>query len=47
VNPPAGCHFHTRGPYVMEACKRIDPVLADQGNGHRVACLLYVGSGEK
>ena len=29
----------------MEVCKQIDPIFADQGNGHFVACHLYPGSG--
>jgi oligopeptide transport system ATP-binding protein len=45
INPPSGCHFHTRCPYVMDVCKRVDPIFADQGNGHYVACHLYPGSG--
>jgi oligopeptide transport system ATP-binding protein len=45
INPPTGCHFHTRCPYVMDVCKKIDPVLADQGGEHFVACHLYPGSG--
>jgi oligopeptide transport system ATP-binding protein len=45
INPPSGCHFHTRCPYVMEVCKQVDPIFADQGNGHYVACHLYPGSG--
>lgn len=45
INPPSGCHFHTRCPYVMDVCKRIDPILADQGDAHFVACHLYAGSG--
>lgn len=45
INPPSGCRFHTRCPYVMEVCKQIDPIVADQGNGHYVACHLYPGSG--
>ncbi len=45
INPPSGCHFHTRCPYVMDVCKRIDPIFADQGRGHYVACHLYPGSG--
>lgn len=45
INPPSGCHFHTRCPYVMDVCKRIDPIFADQGNDHFVACHLYPGSG--
>jgi oligopeptide transport system ATP-binding protein len=45
INPPSGCHFHTRCPYAMEVCRQVDPILADQGNGHRVACHLFPNSG--
>ncbi len=45
INPPLGCHFHTRCPYAMEVCRQIDPIFAHQGNGHFVACHLYPGSG--
>jgi oligopeptide transport system ATP-binding protein len=45
INPPSGCHFHTRCPYVMDVCKQVDPIFADQGGGHFVACHLYPGSG--
>ncbi|MEZ4500703.1 MAG: dipeptide ABC transporter ATP-binding protein [Thermomicrobiales bacterium] len=45
INPPSGCHFHTRCAYVMDVCKVIDPILADQGENHFVACHLYPGSG--
>ena len=45
INPPSGCHFHTRCPYVMPVCKEIEPIFADQGDGHFVACHLYPGSG--
>ncbi|CAN5779172.1 dipeptide ABC transporter ATP-binding protein [soil metagenome] len=46
INPPSGCHFHTRCSYVMDVCKQIDPILADQGENHFVACHLYEGSGK-
>ncbi len=46
INPPSGCHFHTRCAYVMDVCRSIDPILADQGNEHFVACHLYEGSGK-
>jgi oligopeptide transport system ATP-binding protein len=45
INPPSGCHFHTRCPYAMEVCRQVDPILADQGDGHFVACHLYPNSG--
>lgn len=44
INPPSGCHFHTRCPYVMDVCKQQDPAFVDQGGGHFVACHLYPGS---
>jgi oligopeptide transport system ATP-binding protein len=44
INPPPGCNFHTRCPYVMPVCKEKIPIFADQGGGHYVACHLYPGS---
>jgi oligopeptide transport system ATP-binding protein len=39
VNPPSGCRFRTRCPYVTEACGREDPVWREVGNEHWVlAC---------
>ncbi len=40
MNPPPGCHFHTRCPYVVERCKRDDPPLQEIAPGHVVACHL-------
>jgi hypothetical protein len=38
LNPPAGCRFHTRCPYVVARCRtEIPPLLAD-GAGHATAC---------
>ncbi|HEX3724296.1 MAG TPA: dipeptide ABC transporter ATP-binding protein [Nitrolancea sp.] len=45
INPPSGCHFHTRCPYAMDVCKKIEPRFVDQGGGHYVACHLYPNSG--
>jgi oligopeptide transport system ATP-binding protein len=39
VNPPAGCHFHPRCPYAVEACRRVDPPLAEVRPGHYAACI--------
>ncbi|WP_338737207.1 oligopeptide/dipeptide ABC transporter ATP-binding protein [Candidatus Dehalogenimonas loeffleri] len=41
ANPPSGCVFHPRCPKAFEPCPNIVPVLADCGDGHEVACLLY------
>jgi len=40
-NPPAGCHFHPRCPYVMPMCKEKYPALEMKESGHEVACFLY------
>ncbi|MGB5620121.1 MAG: dipeptide ABC transporter ATP-binding protein [Desulfobacterales bacterium] len=41
INPPAGCHFHPRCPYRMDACDKDEPPLKDIGTHHLVACYLY------
>lgn len=40
ANPPKGCKFHTRCPYVMEVCKKDIPEYKNVGNEHFVACHL-------
>ena len=40
MNPPQGCHFHTRCPYAVARCKTEDPPLQEVGSGHFVACHL-------
>ena len=40
INPPPGCHFHTRCPYAEERCKRDAPALREIRPGHVVACHL-------
>jgi peptide/nickel transport system ATP-binding protein len=40
INPPAGCHFHPRCPYVMEKCKKGRPPMKEVKPGHQSACLL-------
>ena len=40
-NPPSGCHFHPRCPYVMPICKELYPPLEIKEPGHLVACHLY------
>jgi peptide/nickel transport system ATP-binding protein/oligopeptide transport system ATP-binding protein len=37
LNPPTGCRFHTRCPYVQERCRKEEPVLTGEGN-HLAAC---------
>jgi peptide/nickel transport system ATP-binding protein len=42
INPPSGCHFHPRCPYVRDAHRREDPGLEPVPGDleHAVACLL-------
>ncbi|MEP6685300.1 MAG: oligopeptide/dipeptide ABC transporter ATP-binding protein [Verrucomicrobiota bacterium] len=39
MNPPIGCPFHPRCPYMMEACKAEVPPLVDWGGNHFAACI--------
>ncbi len=39
INPPRGCRFHTRCPYVIEACKQIVPPLVEVKPAHFAACI--------
>jgi len=38
INPPLGCRFNTRCPYVLPRCVEEEPKLIDGGGGHMVAC---------
>ncbi|MGQ9774077.1 ABC transporter ATP-binding protein, partial [Chloroflexus sp.] len=38
LNPPPGCHFHTRCPIAIQKCKEEEPPFVDYGNGHLAAC---------
>ena len=42
LNPPKGCRFHPRCPYVMDVCKSVQPALLPVSNepGHLQACHL-------
>src|SRR5919109_644959 len=42
LNPPRGCRFHPRCPYVMSICKEQEPELRPVSNdpGHLQACHL-------
>jgi oligopeptide/dipeptide ABC transporter ATP-binding protein len=41
INPPSGCRFHPRCPFVMPQCSEIDPAERALVPGHMVACHLY------
>jgi peptide/nickel transport system ATP-binding protein len=42
INPPVGCRFQDRCPYVKDTCRSVSPQLAPVGlvNDHIVACHL-------
>jgi len=40
INPPSGCHFHTRCPYAVERCRVESPALREVRPGQWVACHL-------
>jgi oligopeptide/dipeptide ABC transporter ATP-binding protein len=40
INPPSGCRFHTRCPYVFDRCKVEEPAFQQAKPGHWVACHL-------
>jgi len=41
INPPPGCHFHTRCPYAMKTCREDVPALREVAPGHVVSCHLH------
>src|SRR4029078_126660 len=40
INPPSGCHFHTRCPYGMDRCRVEVPPLVEVNPGHSAGCHL-------
>lgn len=38
LNPPTGCRFHTRCPFVTEECRQREQTLQEVGRKHQVAC---------
>src|SRR5947199_8630474 len=40
INPPKGCRFHTRCPYVFDRCRTEEPVLHMAGPHPSAACHL-------
>ena len=42
INPPPGCRFHPRCPYVMDRCRREEPPMIEVEPKHYITCWLYV-----
>ncbi|GJD97994.1 ABC transporter ATP-binding protein [Methylobacterium iners] len=40
IDPPKGCRFHTRCPYVFDRCRTEEPALSEIEKGHEAACHL-------
>jgi peptide/nickel transport system ATP-binding protein len=38
INPPPGCHFHTRCWKAQDVCKTVEPQLLELAPGHKSAC---------
>jgi peptide/nickel transport system ATP-binding protein len=47
AQPPAGCRFHPRCPYVFDRCLIDSPPLIDVHGGRSVACWLHAAGGEE
>jgi len=41
IEPPRGCRFHPRCPFVMDSCRKLKPELVEVEPGHSVACFLH------
>jgi len=40
LNPPIGCRFAARCPFVTDACRAAEPPLRQVGPDHKAACIL-------
>jgi peptide/nickel transport system ATP-binding protein len=40
INPPSGCRFHTRCPFVFDRCRTEEPKLRQRVEGQWAACHL-------
>jgi oligopeptide/dipeptide ABC transporter ATP-binding protein len=41
MNPPPGCHFHTRCPHAQAVCRQQAPPLEATPDGHAAACHFW------
>jgi len=45
INPPSGCRFYPRCPYVMDICPTAFPETTEPFKEHEVACYLFPRKG--
>jgi oligopeptide/dipeptide ABC transporter ATP-binding protein len=43
MDPPPGCRFHTRCPFVMARCREEEPAMRELATGRHAACHLLDG----
>ena len=43
LNPPSGCHFHTRCRFCQDICSKEEPPFIETEPGHFVACWKVNG----
>jgi oligopeptide/dipeptide ABC transporter ATP-binding protein len=41
IQPPSGCAFHPRCPFAEDRCRREEPALETNSQGHAVACHVF------
>jgi len=41
INPPVGCRFHPRCPYVKDECRKTAPPFFEVETNHEASCFLY------
>jgi oligopeptide/dipeptide ABC transporter ATP-binding protein len=46
IEPEPSCRFHTRCPYAVDLCGRLDPALVARPGVRPVACHAYAAAGE-
>ncbi|HEX9744988.1 MAG TPA: dipeptide ABC transporter ATP-binding protein [bacterium] len=46
-NPPSGCRFHTRCPYVMDECRTQNPPTINFSETHWAECHLFSEDGSR
>lgn len=46
MNPPGGCRFNTRCPFVTETCRHVVPPVREVAPGHSVSCHYALSKDE-